>query len=721
MTTDYVHLFKYMPDYNIILKPVYSQTVPTPEGLQLPEGWLLSSHQAKTLEALQSSNDYDVVFNTALTGDGKSLAAYLPSMTGKTYTLAMYPTNELARDQEKQVQYYQKLFNPKYHPQINRLNADLLEEFIATRKLPSKLEGIDDFSSQSEILLTNPDIFHYIHNFYYLKGKYENPDKLFRRIDEKYKLFIYDEFHIFSSPQFCSVLNSILLMKHTAASAKKFLFLSATPNEQLLDFLSRSGLNVKPPINPMQWGGYKFSGDSLDRNWRKIGQQFKLAFPRGLEPNLRSSYAWIEENAETIILKFFLDNPGSQGAIILNSIASVYKLLPKLQQLFEPYKLKALPNTGLTGETVKSKSVEEADLIIGTSTIDVGVDFKINFLVFEASDAGNFIQRLGRLGRHKAGRSQNFQAYQAYALIPNFIVERLFEQKQHPLQDDEYYDRITFTEAIRSAWTFVNQFAKYPSRWGGIQSAYIYSKFQGNKQMKKDYPEVAKKFGASVQKALGISIQKMNAQFYRCQNEGKTKVIEEARSFRGSSQLNCAIYDKFSTGELERDRFKIYNLPGILSNFTFELWDKSDFMQQAESAGVTTKRFDETLCYLKLTGCRDVREDWYFYRSGNLREIAQSGKIQVLKNLEICQPHGYGINHISDRLGNRGLVCFISDRDRNQLRATLGLPFHFQAYPLTDRPDDRSPPYTIAFGQDALLLETLIWHYKPKEDEGWFC
>ncbi|MEH1978781.1 MAG: hypothetical protein V7L27_05840 [Nostoc sp.] len=75
------------------------------------------------------------------------------------------------------------------------------------------------------------------------------------------------------------------------------------------------------------------------------------------------------------------------------------------------------------------------------------------------------------------------------------------------------------------------------------------------------------------------------------------------------------------------------------------------------------------------------------------------------------------INQISDAVSRRKLVCFISDRDRNFLRATLGLPMHFQAYPLTNEPEDRHPRYTITFGQDALLLETLTWHWKPKDDE----
>jgi CRISPR-associated endonuclease/helicase Cas3 len=703
--------------YSITLKPVYSRPaleIPEDVKQKLPNDWSsLSWHQVATLEALRDPR-VDVVFNSAMTGDGKSLAAYLAAMTGRNYTLAMYPTNELARDQEKQVQDYKVKFNPEYNPQIYRLSGAILEDFIATNKLPSKQVGLIDRANNSEILLTNPDIFHYIHNFYYLrrnkKGKGDNADKLFRRIDKNYKLFIFDEFHVFSSPQIASVINALLLIKHTSPG-KKILFLSATPNELLQEFLAKAGFNYRV-ISPIDQDAYRFSPEDINNDWRQIAQPINLIFPHNLEPNLRSTYDWVLENAATKILKFFQDHPGSKGAIILNSIAAVKKLIPKFKSIFEPLGLKVRENTGLTGETEKFKSVQEADLLLGTSTIDVGVDFKINFLIFEASDAGNFIQRFGRLGRH-----EGFETYQAYALLPKFLIERLFEKLEHPLQDGSTYNRVTFGKAIREAYPFINEFKQYPQRWGGIQSACIYNELRATPQMREQYPQAAEKFGSDIQRTLGISIKQKFGQIHHCKNEGKQKIIDEARSFRGSSQLDCAIYDATNSEEPERDRFKTYNLPGILSNFTFEWLEKAAFLKQVEAVGLSTSRFEDALCYLKLTGYREVREDWYFYHSGSIDEIARSAKVQILKGLEVST----SINQISTALCRRCLVCFVSEYDRAYLRAGLGLPIHFQAYALSDRPHDKNPPYTIAFGQSALLLETLTWHWKPKEDLGWIC
>ncbi|MBD1805768.1 type I-D CRISPR-associated helicase Cas3' [Microcoleus sp. FACHB-SPT15] len=712
-----------MTAYSISFRPVYSRPAEVlPEGINLPPGWSsLSWHQAATLQALRDPQ-IDVVFNTAMTGDGKSLAAYLAAMTSRTYTLATYPTNELARDQEKQVRGYKDKFQPHnkniYDPQIYRLNAAILEDFIETKKLSSKLAGLIDRSDNSEILLTNPDIFHYIHDFRYLRrnkeGKGDKADRLFAKFNINYHLFVFDEFHIFSSPQMTNVINAIILIKHTFPG-KKFLFLSATPNKLLQDFLSNAGLKYQI-INPVEQNAYQFSPVA---GWRQISYPINLKFPQKLEPNLRSSYDWILENAEKTILKFFLDNPGSKGAIILNSVAAVHKLLSEFKNIFKFHNLKVLPNTGLTGETEKCRSVEEADLLLGTSTIDVGVDFKINFLVFEAADAGNFIQRFGRLGRH-----EGFETYQAYALLPNFIVERLFEADKHPLQDGETYDRITFSDVIRTNYSSVNEFEQYPKRWGGIQSACVYLELNNNFQMKQQYPEAAEKFATDIKNVLGVTIEQKKAQLFRCMSENKKKIIEEARSFRGSSQLNCAIYDVTNPDQPERDRFKTYNLPSLLSNFTFIWMQESEFISRLKAAGLATSRFnkDKVLCYLKLTGYREMRENWQFYYSGDdISEIAKSGKVQILKGLEVWQPQGSGLNDVSKALSRQGLVCFISDRDRATIRAKLGLPIHFQAYSLSDRVDDTKPPYTIAFGQSALLLETLTWHWKPREDEGWIC
>lgn len=709
-----------MQVFSVRLKPVYSCPATTiPSQIKLPSAIPnLSWHQVKTWEFLNDPT-IDVVFNTAMTGDGKSLAAYLKAMTGRNYTLAMYPTNELARDQERQVQNYKTQFNPDYDPQIYRLTSATLEDFIETKKLSSKQQGIIDRADNSEILLTNPDIFHYIHSFCYLRrsskqsNKGDNADKLFRKIDEAYNLFIFDEFHVFSSPQVASVLNSLLLMKHTSPG-KKFLFLSATPNTMLQDFLRKAHLRYRV-VDPVAEDKYRFSSTTETETWRSISQPITLTFPIELQPTTKAGYDWLVEHSEDTILKFFLDHPGSKGAIILNSIASVYKLSGFLKPLFKQHNLKILVNTSLTGETERSQSITEADLLIGTSTIDVGVDFKINFLVFEASDAGNFIQRFGRLGRHPDFLPR---PYQAYALIPNFLVSRLFSE-QGAFKDGEECDRVSFSEIIRDHWTFTNQFEGYPQRWGSVQSCFVWNELC-SAHMQETYPKAAESFKTDTENAFWFEMSKKRGQVYHCLQQKQHKIIDEARSFRGSSQLDCAVYDATNPEEPERERFKTYNLPGLLSNFLFDIIEKDEFLERLGAAKLPLKRFQDALCYLKLKDYREVRENWYFYYAqDDFSRVKQLGRVQILKHLEI---EGTDIpTQVRRAISRRGMVCFVSDRDRARLRTKLGLPMQFQAYGLSDRTDDPNPAYTIAFGQSALMLETSIWHWKPKDNTPWIC
>ncbi len=371
--------------YSVHLKSVYSAPAEqVPEGIYLPEGWTLSWHQTETLKALRDSG-VDVVFNTAMTGDGKSLAAYLEVMQGDSCAIALYPTNALAADQENQVQSYIHDFQPPNEPRVNRLSGPELEIYAENEGL-RKGSAIASRSGQSEVLITNPDIFHYLHRGAYLMGK-DTPDKLWNRIDKDFDLFIFDEFHVFAAPQVASVLNTMLLIQATNRH-KKFLFLSATPSDLLLKRLDKAGFRCRV-INPIDEGKYQFPETQAEiealqvNHWRQVAHSIDLTFI-SMAPTSKASETWLKENQD-LILNQFLEHPGSKGAIILNSIAAVKRLTPAFRECFAQHGLTVRENTGLSGGQEKAESLA-ADLVIGTSTIDVGVDFKINFLIFESSD-----------------------------------------------------------------------------------------------------------------------------------------------------------------------------------------------------------------------------------------------------------------------------------------------------------------------------------------------
>jgi CRISPR-associated endonuclease/helicase Cas3 len=685
------------------------------------------------LEALRNPN-IDVIFNTAMTGDGKSLAAYLEVIQGEFSAIGLYPTNELARDQETQIQGYIEQFQPRDKPRVVRLSGADLEIYAENEGL-KKGAAIATLASQREALLTNPDIFHYLHRGAYLISG-DSPDKLWGRIDKDFDLFIFDEFHVFAAPQIASVINTMLLIRCTNRR-KKFLFLSATPDINLINRLETAGFRCRE-INPLDENKYQFPDTPAQeqqlksQGWRQVARSISLNFI-GLEPGFKASETWVQENSN-LILSQFQQYPGSKGAIILNSIAGVKRLTPFFQQILQPHGLRVGENTGLSGKEAKERSLA-ADLVIGTSTIDVGVDFKISFLIFESSDAGNFIQRLGRLGRHDGyeqnGQEIKFEKFTAFALVPNFLVERLFEVESPALEVSMICDRPTLQNAIKEQYRQINDFRGYYRRWGAVQSFWLCYKLS-DRTIKQQYAQSREQFQVACEsvfetslKSIAGRIQGWAKNWQTVSGKSGNPIADDAASFRGSSPLQCGIYDLTEATEI--DRFKTYDLPGIVSNLEIEMWTETAFMRTLkETAQRTGKpiakgRFNHCLAFIKLRSYREERLNWKFTYSGNLQPIADAWKVQVLTGVEIWQPENLWIRDINKRLKKEGLVCYVIRRPVAEVRMRLRLPMHFQIYPISDQYSfhDANAPYSIAFGHSALLLDTLAYTFKSKGDEIW--
>ena len=678
--------------------------------------------------------------NSAMTGDGKSLAAFLEVLQGECCAIALYPTNELARDQESQTKAYIAKFQPSNAPRVTRLSGAELEIYAENEKL-SKGAAIATRTSQSEVLLTNPDIFHFLHRgAYIIRGeKGDSPDKLWGRIDKDFDLFIFDEFHVYAAPQVASIINTMLLIQATNRR-KKFLFLSATPDNQLIHRLERTGFRCRV-VNPVEQNKYRFPDSALlgqqlqSQGWRQFARAICLNFVP-LEPMAKASESWLKEHADLVVQQF-QQYPSSKGAIILNSIAAVKRLTPSFQSLLQPYGLIVSENTGLSGRNERERSLF-ADLILGTSTIDVGVDFKINFLIFESSDAGNFIQRLGRLGRHdgyeRDGQFIQFNQFVAYSLVPNFLVERLFQGDDPPLVMAGNCDRPYLNNAINDKYRQINDFQGYYKRWGAVQSFKL-CRDLNHRTIQQQYAGSREKFQLACETVFDASIQKVAGRVSRWAKEWQqfsgqksgNPIAEDACSFRGTSPLQCGIYDETELDEL--DRYKTYDLPGILGNLEIELWTEAAFLRSLDATSkrigqpIPKGRFAHCLAFMKLKAYREERLNWKFSFPGGLEKIADAWKVQVLQGIEVWQPDNRWAGEINKKLRNQALVSYVLRRPVGEVRQRLRLPMHFQIYPISDHYSfhDAIAPYSVAFGQSALLLDTLAYQFKSEGGEIWIA
>lgn len=565
------------------VKPVYSRKAKVVPIKNNTEGLEFREHQIETYEAINDP-DVDVVFNTAMTGDGKSLAAYLPALVDNRRILAMYPTNELIRDQREQIRSYCNMFNRDITPEC--MFSEYLYKLRAELKIGSQANAIA-FLTRHDILLTNPDIFNLIANFKYM-SKHQNPDRLLQIVVDCYNIFLFDEFHIYDVSQVMSVLTAMLyIIEQTRKTRqrKKFVFLSATPSPLLLECLERANLRYK-----IIKGNYCFKNVNA-QNWSQICQPFTLHF-HGVG---RQTEAWVQSHYQEIA-NWFSEHPGSRGAIIVDSVAAAKHIVTFLEERQDigdfPSSISIGENTGMSTRKGKASSLE-SDLLVGTSTVDVGIDFKINYLAFEALDPGSWIQRLGRLGRHKGykrgGKTVRFTNFEAHSLLPKYVAERVAGAN---ISTPEI-DKVSLIDLMRNdknetrIFSPVNDFRIYQSTWGWLHPAHVINTL-GHPRLRDNYTLLREQLTETYSNIFKVDISE-RVKWYYAITQKQPAVVEDAISrFRGESPFTCGILDETDGG------IKPYNLLWVLKNAETEWISKQEFMRVVEARDVQSYRLGLT-------------------------------------------------------------------------------------------------------------------------------
>ncbi len=676
--------------------PVYSQLSQSDPIAGVPTAISLRRHQAETYNAI-CDPDIDVVFNTAMTGDGKSLAAYLPALVDNRRVLAMYPTNELIRDQRDQIKTYCDLFSSNITPE--GMDSEHLYDLRAELELGSQTSAIEFLAEGHEVLLTNPDIFNLIANFKYM-SEHQNPDRLLQTILNCYDVFLFDEFHIYDVSQVVSVLTAMLYVIEQAQGTrdrKKFVFLSATPNPLLLECLEQSGLRHK-----IIEGDYRFE-NADEQSWSQICQPFTLHF-HGIG---RQTEAWIQSRYEEIA-NWFSENPGARGAIIVNSVASAKRIVAFLKERHDVGEFPSVGEiTGLTGK-LERKSARDKDILVGTSTVDVGVDFKINYLIFEALDAGIWIQRLGRLGRHTGykhnGKSITFRNFVAHSLLPKYVAERI-EAADIPgeVNKTSLIDSMQNEEKDKRIFSPTNDFRNYQRSWGWLHPAHVINTL-GHPRLRDNYASLREQLTETYNNVFKLNIGERVKWYYKITQERPEIIENVVTHFRGETPFTCGILDQ-NDGEI-----KTYDLLWILRNAETEWINKHDFMEIAQARDIQPHRYKYVDVYLRLLKYRPEPERLRLrYNKAIFSRFSEDTycKVKVRQGFQI-DGNFQGINKINRLLKRKKLLCLIRKESVDKLRAYLRLPPLFGISRLID---SEGNPLSVIFFKDALLLQSLpyIW------------
>ncbi len=656
-----------MKTLHLRLGPVYSRLA-NKEDIQglditgLPSQWRdrLRRHQVQAWKAFQDPA-IDVVFDTALTGDGKSLAGQLPMLVDDCQTLLLYPTNELIRDQVKQVKRYLNDFGKKQPYQT--LYSERITEEIEKSGASSRSSVIVHWLKTRDVILSNPDLFHLLGSFNY--GHNQDKGEFVYLLPTGFHYFLFDEFHIFDPPQVIS-----------------------SP-------LPTAGYTPEPIVQPVTLHLHSLSE--------------------------RGAYAWAEEHLEEIVA-FYRAHTGAKGVFIVNSVATAKRLAAYYRQALEVHGIRVGENTGLTDRQEKLDAMENPDvqLIIAISTVDVGVDFKINLLIFESTGAGTFIQRLGRLGRH-AGWNE----YRAYALLPDWTVDRFASH----FSDGAEIDRVSFLDTIRTQEEFTTvkdgtttlkpvfqpdqEYRHYAGCWGGVQAAHIVVQAEKiGKQWKGDLTKDLRQqynsmHGRSKHKDwIGAQI----ARYKRIAESNDKKILAELNTFRGRSPLDCGIYDATDK------RFKTYNLFFLLAHTRFRTIKEAQFKQMVEDRQQNFARYRsyDLQLYVILESYVEEREQFGLACSYSFKRYLNQVKVYSTFAIKGSRTLANQLdNEVNERLGEVELVCLVTQGKPQDFKRNHGLNPLFPIYQVQDK---ENMERCVVFGLDAFLAHSLVF-WKTIKDE----
>ncbi|MBE9236143.1 type I-D CRISPR-associated helicase Cas3' [Anabaena aphanizomenioides LEGE 00250] len=657
----------------------------------------LSSHQAETYHAIINS-DVEIIFNTSATGDGKSLAAYLASLLNSDFqVISLYPTIELVADQKRQIiNYYQK-FNLPEIDEIESLYGTKLAELVEQGEKTNKFKELLRIIKHKSVILTNPDIFHLATHSRYQNPAYSRAE-LAITLGRNPDLYIADEFHIFGSHQEAAILNSLLLIRHNRPKKRpmRVLFTSATPKDNFVKLLKNADFKVTSIK-----GEYE---SKPNPGYRQICQPIDLEFVQLDRES--DAFNWLIQEHEQIRNILHQEGKG-RGGIILNSVALVSRTVRELNKLMSP-DVKVLEISGRIDKQEREKIHDELEkseqpvLIVGTSAVDVGVDFRIHLLIFEASDSATFIQRLGRLGRHSG-----FNHYQGFVLLSGrtpWIKSRL-EEKLTNLE----YDRDQFQEIITEVFNAPTVFTEYPKYWGALQAQGMLfsmgSKKAGVIEQLKD------KISEDLRLVYGEQLDKKRGHWFALGKDEKgvgKAVQQELLRFRGGSDLQAAVWDE--------GRFYTYDLLRLLAYAEVEIIEREEFLKAAVNADHSHTEFPEKYIqvYLKVQKWSDQRYNIELECDRSSDEIQQC----ILTFVDKLSIVGHPQTEVNRCLKRQKLLGFLVPVNRTpnnshwQISQTLYLSPTFGLYRLKDSDGQF---YGCAFHQDALLLEAVKWKIRRCE------
>lgn len=399
------------------------------------------------------------VFLSAETGAGKTRGFVLPALKEGKNLIIVAPTNALIQDIRANVQSLCDRVGATHAVHaVTRYALYALRGQVPAARRPTQgqallqlLRGDGDLPGRPRILVTNPDSLAVA-----LQALYYDSETILREVIHRFPWLVFDEFHAYTPKQIPSILFLHALIDAFGGSAgRKSVFSSATPNvgfrgvlQSLLDLPDAALVELQA---------------QTEADGFQVLQATHLTFvPRESDWDYSALRRYVAAHIPTI----------RQHLQLSTSLASARRVCIIANSVFEASEIAdLLAEAGFSRE----RDIEEIrgflapgerghgtrPIVVGTSAIEMGVNFPISLLFTEASEGPALIQRLGRLGRSAApGEAE------AHALVPQAVYDQLRDMDGRRVPRSELRERVLNAyPTFQSFWSYVEQLGLYENRF----------------------------------------------------------------------------------------------------------------------------------------------------------------------------------------------------------------------------------------------------------------
>ncbi|MDD2756244.1 MAG: type I-D CRISPR-associated helicase Cas3' [Methanothrix sp.] len=667
-------------------------------------------HQVES-ERLIKTKESLFLFNHSPTGSGKTISWLKPVLDNKMKVIAVYPTNALVIDQKKQVDNAIERFG--YDPRdfhVQAITSDLLvkekelySDEIGLRKGQLLNRVIRKGRGRGLILLTNPDILTLA-----LKDVYyeHNIREAVRSVD----MIVVDEFHLASVKQ----SDMLLFMMHemsddTRSHLKKFAFLSATPNQQIVDRAKKVELNLNVVVLDDKSTPLSCS------EGRPVLPKLKLEVRSGA---IYRTYELIKEDLDHFIdlCSRPIDNGRrAKTVFILDGIYEVDEVFRVLSDALAGQSFAVERVDGL--HPVTSEKLKNFDVLVSNSSVEVGIDFNVDRLVFSGYSKSKLMQRIGRL-RNKPDN----ETCEAVCFVPNVLYDHLkglsakagsskLTRKELAEQLDKLMESGLDLSTYSRKYSPMEAFLYLNARIRGS----TWRDYFGEEHHEKGMPESIQ--GEEWIRTLKILEkhfvkQGIDGQMFDWLDDESENLKDGLLSYRGS-RFQALMFDTSDS------QLKLYDLMYLLrrgkvefmpsQRFALKLRDTygENYDAEVKPRYESMKKFAAGFCWYHGTLGDETRKVLFkgegaHYKKIMLNAADHARKPRMIDGFKVeTDPNISSLSYLNDTLTEYKIFARLIDQSGSYLKAKFNLGDFFYLYPY-------SGMRSVAFGHDALYIDCLI-------------